>query len=142
MAIATESGPHAEIALACIERGIPVIIEKPMAMSMGEAEEILRLSREKNVLVSVCHQNRFNLAVQKMRAALDAGRFGRLSHGSIHVRWNRGQSYYDQAPWRGTWAQDGGCLMNQCIHGIDLLCWMFGGQEDEVYGATRQQLPA
>ena len=71
--------------------------------------------------------------------ALEAGRFGRLSHGSIHVRWNRDHSYYDQASWRGTWAQDGGCLMNQCIHGIDLLRWMLGDEVDEVYGATRRQ---
>ena len=139
VSIATESGVHAEIALACIDRGIHVIIEKPMAMSMQDADEIIRRSEEKQVKVSVCHQNRFNLAVQKTRAALEAGRFGRLSHGSIHVRWNRDRNYYDQAPWRGTWEQDGGCLMNQCIHGIDLLCWMFGGEVEEVYGATRQQ---
>ncbi len=140
VSIATESGVHAEIALQCIDRGIHVIIEKPMAMNMADADEIIRRSEEKHVKVSVCHQNRFNVAVQKTRAALEAGRFGRLSHGSIHVRWNRDRSYYDQAPWRGTWEQDGGCLMNQCIHGIDLLCWMFGGKVDEVYGATRQQL--
>lgn len=139
VSIATESGVHAQIALECIDRGIHVIIEKPMAMSMADADEIIRRSEEKHVKVSVCHQNRFNVAVQKTRAALEAGRFGRLSHGSVHVRWNRDRNYYDQAPWRGTWEQDGGCLMNQCIHGIDLLCWMFGGKVDEVYGATRQQ---
>ena len=139
VSIATESGIHAEIALQCIDRGIHVIIEKPMAMSMADADEIIRRSQEKHVKVSVCHQNRFNVAVQKTRAALEAGRFGRLSHGSVHVRWNRDRNYYEQAPWRGTWEQDGGCLMNQCIHGIDLLCWMFGGQVDEVYGTTRQQ---
>lgn len=139
VSIATESGIHAEIALQCIDRGIHVIIEKPMAMSMADADEIIRRSQQKHVKVSVCHQNRFNVAVQKTRAALEAGRFGRLSHGSVHVRWNRDRNYYEQAPWRGTWEQDGGCLMNQCIHGIDLLCWMFGGQVDEVYGTTRQQ---
>ena len=139
VSIATESGIHAEIALACIDRGVHVIIEKPMAMSMADADEIIRRSAEKNVKVSACHQNRFNVAVQKTRAALEAGRFGRLSHGSIHVRWNRNEGYYTQAPWRGTWAQDGGCLMNQCIHGIDLLRWMMGDEVEEVYGATRQQ---
>ena len=139
VSIATESGIHAEIALACIDRGIHVIIEKPMAMSMADADEIIRRSEEKQVKVSACHQNRFNIAVQKMRSALEAGRFGRLSHGSIHVRWNRNQGYYTQAPWRGTWAQDGGCLMNQCIHGIDLLRWMLGDEVEEVYGTTRQQ---
>lgn len=139
VSIATESGIHAEIALACIDRGINVIIEKPMAMSITDADEIIRRSEVKGVKVCACHQNRFNVAVQKTRQALETGRFGRLSHGSIHVRWNRDRSYYDQAAWRGTWAQDGGCLMNQCIHGIDLLRWMFGDEVDEVYGTTRQQ---
>lgn len=137
--IATESGIHAEIALYCIDNGIHVIIEKPMAMNMKDAEEIIRRSEEKGVKVSACHQNRFNVAVQEMRKALEDGRFGKISHGSIHVRWNRGKSYYDQAPWRGTWAQDGGALMNQCIHGIDLLRWMMGNEVEEVYGVTRQQ---
>ena len=137
--IATESGLHAEIALYCIDHGVNLIIEKPMAMSMADAEEIIRRSEEKGVKVSACHQNRFNVAVQETRKALEAGRFGKLSHGSIHVRWNRNQDYYTQAPWRGTWAQDGGCLMNQCIHGIDLLRWMMGDEVDEVYGVTRQQ---
>lgn len=139
VAIATSSGAHAEIALHCIENGINVIIEKPMAMSIDDAEKIIKLSREKNVKVSACHQNRFNIAVQQMRKALEKGRFGKLSHGSIHVRWNRNKDYYDQAPWRGTWAEDGGCLMNQCIHGIDLLRWMMGNEVDTVYGITKQQ---
>ena len=139
VSIATESGKHAAIALDCIDAGANVIIEKPMAMSMADADEIIRRSEERGVLVSACHQNRFNVAVQRTRAALEAGRFGRLSHGSIHVRWNRNRNYYDQAPWRGTWAEDGGCLMNQCIHGIDLLRWMMGGEVVEVYGQTRQR---
>ena len=139
VSIATESGIHAQIALDCIDAGVNVIIEKPMAMNMADAEEIIRRSEEKGVKVSACHQNRFNIAVQETRRALEAGRFGKLSHGSIHVRWNRNQGYYDQAPWRGTWAQDGGCLMNQCIHGIDLLRWMMGDEVEEVYGVTRQQ---
>ncbi|MEG1427393.1 MAG: Gfo/Idh/MocA family oxidoreductase [Oscillospiraceae bacterium] len=139
VAIATESGLHAEIALYCIEQGVNVIIEKPMAMSIADASDIIRLSEKKGVKVSACHQNRFNVAVQEMRGALEQGRFGKLSHGSIHVRWNRNQNYYTQAPWRGTWAQDGGCLMNQCIHGIDLLRWMLGDEIDTVYGVTKQQ---
>lgn len=137
--IATESGLHAEIALYCIEHGINVIIEKPMAMSISDANRIIELSTKKNVKVSACHQNRFNIAVQKMRKALESGRFGKISHGSIHVRWNRDKAYYEQAPWRGTWAQDGGALMNQCIHGIDLLRWMMGNEIEEVYGVTKQQ---
>lgn len=139
ISIATESGNHAEIALYCIEAGINVIIEKPMAMSIADANKIIELAEEKHVKVSACHQNRFNVAVQELRKAVESGRFGKISHGSIHVRWNRNKGYYDQAPWRGTWAQDGGALMNQCIHGIDLLRWMMGDEVEEVYGATRQQ---
>ncbi|MBK5253004.1 MAG: Gfo/Idh/MocA family oxidoreductase [Peptostreptococcaceae bacterium] len=138
ISIATESGIHAEIALYCIDNGINVIIEKPMAMSMEDANEIIKRSEINNVKVSACHQNRFNVAVQELRKAIEENRFGKLSHGSIHVRWNRNEGYYKQAPWRGTWAQDGGCLMNQCIHGIDLLRWMFGDEVEEVYGSTRQ----
>ena len=137
--IATESGVHAEIALYCIEHGVNVIIEKPMAMSIADADRIVEAAEKYHVKVCACHQNRFNVAVQETRKALEAGRFGKLSHGSIHVRWNRNQDYYTQAPWRGTWAQDGGCLMNQCIHGIDLLRWMMGDEVEEVYGVTRQQ---
>ena len=136
VSIATESGIHGQIALACIDRGIHVIIEKPMAMSMQDAEEIIRRSEAKGVKVSACHQNRFNIAIQELRQALEAGRFGRLSHGSIHVRWNRNLGYYTQAPWRGTWAQDGGALMNQCIHNIDLLRWMMGDEATEVMAYT------
>lgn len=139
-AIATESGLHAEIALYCIERGINVIIEKPMAMSIADANKIIELSQKHQVKVAACHQNRFNLAVQQLHRAIEENRFGKLSHGTIHVRWNRGRDYYTQAPWRGTWAQDGGALMNQCIHGIDLLRWMLGNEIDEVFGVTRQQL--
>ena len=106
---------------------------------MAEAREIAQAAKEHGVKVGVCHQNRFNTAVQEMYKARSEGRFGKLSHGSIHVRWNRDQNYYDQAPWRGKWASDGGTLMNQCIHGIDLLLWMIGSQPVSVYGATRQQ---
>ena len=138
-AIATESGSHAQIALDCIRHGIHCIIEKPIAMNLADADEIIRLSKEKGVKVSACHQNRFNVAVQKMRKALEEGRFGKISHGSVHVRWNRNADYYKQAPWRGRWATDGGALMNQCIHGIDLLRWMMGDEPEEVYGQTRRR---
>lgn len=139
VAIATESGNHAEIALDCIDAGKNLIIEKPIAMSIEDAEKIIQRAKEKGVKVSACHQNRFNVAVQKTREAIENNRFGDMSHGSIHVRWNRNKGYYDQAPWRGTWEQDGGCLMNQCIHGIDLLRWMMGGDITTVYAQTRQR---
>ena len=137
--IATESGLHAQIALDCIDAGVNVIIEKPMTMSMADADAIVEAAEAHHVKVCACHQNRFNNAVQATRKALEEGRFGKLSHGSIHVRWNRNKGYYDQAPWRGTWAQDGGCMMNQCIHGVDLLRWMMGDEVEEVYAQTAQQ---
>ena len=140
ISIATESGLHASIALDCIKSGINVIIEKPIAMSLKDADKIIELSELKGVKVSACHQNRFNTAVQELRKALEEGRFGKLSHGSVHVRWNRDKNYYMQAPWRGTWINDGGALMNQCIHGIDLLRWLMGNEIEEVYGVIKQQL--
>jgi UDP-N-acetyl-2-amino-2-deoxyglucuronate dehydrogenase len=136
VAICTESGKHAAIALDCIEAGANLIIEKPIALSLEDADEIIKKAKEKNVKVSACHQNRFNKSIQKIREAVEAERFGRLLHGTAHIRWNRGEDYYTQAPWRGTWEQDGGALMNQCIHNIDLLRWMMGGEITEVVGMT------
>lgn len=136
VAIATESGSHAQIAKDCIRAGINLIIEKPISLSMKDAREIVELSKQYNVKVSACHQNRFNVAIQKARAALENGRLGKISHGAITVRWSRSRDYYAQADWRGTWAHDGGTLMNQCIHGFDLLRWMLGDEIEEVYGVT------
>lgn len=139
VSIATESGKHAEIAKYCIEHGVNCIVEKPIAMNMKDADMIVELAEKHHVKVSACHQNRFNKAIQELRQAVESGSLGKMSHASINVRWNRDHGYYDQASWRGTWQQDGGCLMNQCIHGIDLLRWMMGDDVEEVYGATRQR---
>ena len=136
VAIATESGEHAKIAIECIKRGVNVIIEKPIALSLKDAQTIIDLSKEYNVKVAACHQNRFNKAIQKIRGAVESNKFGRIFHGTAHIRWNRGLSYYEQAPWRGTWEQDGGALMNQCIHNIDLLRWMMGKEIVEVTAYT------
>ena len=136
VAIATESGKHAAIALDCIQKGINIIVEKPIALSLKDADAIIAAADRKGVQVCACHQNRFNKSVQKIREAMEAGRFGRLFHGTAHIRWNRGPSYYKQASWRGTWEQDGGALMNQCIHNIDLLRWMMGDEITEVMAYT------
>ncbi len=138
VAISTESGKHASIAKECIKRNINLIIEKPIALSIKDANEIIDLAKEHNVKVSACHQNRFNKAVQKIRSAIEDDKFGKLFYGCAHIRWNRGPQYYEQAPWRGTWEQDGGALMNQCIHDIDLLRWMMGNEIDEVFAYTDQ----
>lgn len=136
VAICTESGKHAEIALNCIKRCINCIIEKPIALSIKDADEIIAASIKYNVKVCACHQNRFNKSVQKIREAIDMNRFGKLFYGTAHIRWCRDHEYYDRASWRGTWEQDGGALMNQCIHNIDLLRWMMGSDIVEVVGMT------
>lgn len=140
VSIATESGKHAEIALYCIEHGIHTIIEKPMAMSLHDADRIIEAAQRHGVTVSVCQQCRFNKAVQAMRRALEEGRFGTVSHCSVNVYWNRERSYYEHDAWRGTWKEDGGCLMNQCIHGADLLRWTLGTDIVRVYGVTANHL--
>ncbi len=138
VAIATESGKHAAIALDCIDHGCNVIIEKPIALSLSDADEIIRRAKEKGVKVCANHQNRFNRSVQKIREALERERFGKMFYGTAHIRWNRDYEYYGRAKWRGTWEQDGGALMNQCIHNIDLLRWMMGDEIEEVVGMTDQ----
>ena len=136
VAICTESGKHGQIALDCLAAGANLIIEKPIALSLEEVDLIIDKAADMNLKVSACHQNRFNKSVQKIREAVEAERFGKLLYGTAHIRWNRGEDYYTQAPWRGTWEQDGGALMNQCIHDIDLLRWMLGDEITEVVGMT------
>lgn len=136
VAIATESGKHAPIALDCIEAGCNVIIEKPIALSLKDADAIIEAAERKGVKVCACHQNRFNKSVQQIRKAVEKHRFGRMFYGTAHIRWCRDHEYYDRASWRGTWEQDGGALMNQCIHNIDLLRWMLGDDIVEVVGMT------
>ncbi|NOG29137.1 Gfo/Idh/MocA family protein [Lysinibacillus fusiformis] len=136
VAICTESGSHGQIAMKCLDYNCHLIIEKPIALSLKEADLIIEKAQEKNLKVSACHQNRFNKSIQKTREAMEQGRFGKLLHGAAHIRWNRGEDYYKQAPWRGTWEHDGGALMNQCIHNIDLLRWMMGDEIVEVVGMT------
>lgn len=136
VAVCTESGKHAAVALDCIDEGCNVIIEKPIALSLADADEIIRRGHEKCVKVCANHQNRFNKSIQKIRAAVDKQRFGRVFYGTAHIRWCRDWEYYSRALWRGTWEQDGGALMNQCIHNIDLLRWMMGNDVAEVVGMT------
>lgn len=137
-AIATESGKHPQIAIDCLNAGAHVICEKPMALSIGDADAMVDTAVAAHRKLAVCFQNRFNAPVQKARKAYEAGRFGRMLHGMIQVRWNRDKDYYAQAPWRGTWSLDGGTLMNQCTHGIDLLQWMMGENAVRVQAATRR----
>lgn len=137
VAIATESGKHAQIALDCMTLGhANLIIEKPIALSLSDADRIIETAKRENLKVCACHQNRFNKSIQKIREAVEMERFGRMFHGTAHIRWARDYEYYSRAKWRGTWEQDGGALMNQCIHNIDLLRWMMGDEIDCVVGMT------
>lgn len=136
VAIATESGKHAQIALDCLEAGCNIIIEKPIALSLKDADSIIKKSKEKNLKVCANHQNRFNRSIKKIRDAIERERFGKLFYGTAHIRWCRDYEYYSRAKWRGTWEQDGGALMNQCIHNIDLLRWMMGDEVEEVMAMT------
>lgn len=133
--IATESGYHPEIAIYCMNHGKHVIVEKPMALSVDDADKMIECAKANNVKLCVSHQNRFNKPIQQLRDAIDNNRFGKLVNGTARILWNRNMGYYQQAPWRGTWKLDGGTLMNQCIHNIDLLQWMMGGEIDTVYAA-------
>lgn len=136
VAIATESGEHAKIALDCLKKECNLIVEKPIALSLEDADKIIELADRKNLKVCACHQNRFNKSIQKIRDAVDKNRFGRLYYGTAHIRWARDYEYYNRAKWRGTWEQDGGALMNQCIHDIDLLRWMMGDDVVDVMAMT------
>ena len=127
VSIATPSGSHAEIAIYALTHGAHVIVEKPLALSITDADAMIEAARANDRVLAVCHQNRFNKSIQALRRKLESNSFGTISHVAAAVRWNRGQDYYRQADWRGTWQEDGGCLMNQCIHNIDLMAWMMGG---------------
>ena len=137
VAIATYSGTHAAIALDCIRCGCNVIIEKPVALSLADADMLIREADVAGVKVCVCHQNRFNKAVVNLKNALEYKKLGALSHAACNVRWHRDDDYYSEK-WRGTWAMDGGALMNQCIHGIDLLRYLANDEIVELYAFTRR----
>lgn len=132
VAIATESGKHARIAMDCIKHRVHTIIEKPVTLSIEDAKTLMLLEKEYQVKVTVCHQNRYNKAIQKMRSAIEENSLGKLYYGVASIRWSRDENYYKQAPWRGTMKEDGGALMNQCIHDIDLLLWMMNKKPIEV----------
>ena len=135
-AVATSSGDHYKVAKMALKKGIHVIVEKPICLSLKEADELIRLAKEHQVKLAVNHQNRFNPTIQEIYRALKEGRLGKILYGDAVIRWYRGKDYYDQAPWRGTFEEDGGALMNQCIHNMDLLRWMLGGEIEEVFGYT------
>ena len=138
--VLTPSGLHAEHVIDIVKKFKKnIICEKPMALKLSDADEMIRICDENGVKLFVVKQNRYNLPVQKLKEVLDAGRFGKLVMGTVRVRWARHQEYYDSADWRGTWQFDGGALTNQASHHIDLLEWMMG-QPVEVSAMTSTRL--
>jgi UDP-N-acetyl-2-amino-2-deoxyglucuronate dehydrogenase len=137
--VLTESGRHAEHVLDLARYGRDIVVEKPMALTLDDADAMIRACDGAGVRLFVVKQNRFNVPVVKLREALEKGRFGRLVLGTVRVRWCRTQAYYDQDPWRGTWALDGGVLSNQASHHVDLLEWMMG-DVDSVFARSATAL--
>lgn len=134
--VLTESGNHARHVIELARYRRHLIVEKPMALTLDDADAMIRACDEAGVKLFVVKQNRFNVPVVKLREALVAHRFGKLVLGTVRVRWCRDQRYYDQDAWRGTWAQDGGVLTNQASHHIDLLQWMMGDVESVFAKST------
>lgn len=134
--ILTPSGMHPEHALFFLNAGKHVVVEKPMALKISDADAMIAAAKKNNRELFVVKQNRYNVPVRKLSEALNAGRFGRLLMGTVRVRWCRDQKYYDQDSWRGTWAMDGGVFTNQASHHVDLLNWVMGGEIDSVYAQS------
>lgn len=139
VSVLTESGNHARHTLELAPYRKHIIVEKPMALTLDDADAMIHACDANGIKLFVIKQNRFNLPVVKLREALEAGRFGRLVMGTVRVRWCRTQAYYDQDSWRGTWALDGGVLANQASHHLDLLEWMMGDVES-VFAKSRRAL--
>ncbi|MCS1352255.1 Gfo/Idh/MocA family protein [Mechercharimyces sp. CAU 1602] len=128
--ICTPSGLHAEQTVIAAEAGKHVIVEKPMALTLADADRMISICKQKEVKLAVVHPHRFRPAMVVLKQMIERGGFGSLSHVNATLRWNRNQDYYDQAQWRGTKELDGGVLMNQAIHNIDLLLWLVGDVEE------------
>jgi predicted dehydrogenase len=125
--IATPSGAHMEPAVAAARRGKHVVVEKPLEITLGRCDKIIRECNKSGVLLSTLFPSRFHQCWQLLKQAIERGRFGTLTLGDAYVKWFRTQEYYDSGQWRGTWNLDGGgALMNQAIHTVDLLTWLMG----------------
>lgn len=129
VSICTPSGLHPVQGVLAAKAGKHVVTEKPMAISLKGADELVHACDDAHVHLFVVKQNRLNEPVKVLKRAVEEGRFGRLYMASCTVFWARPQDYYDQAPWRGTWEFDGGAFMNQASHYVDLIQWLMGPVE-------------
>jgi len=132
--VCVPSGLHAQVAIDVLHAGKHVLVEKPIALSLADADRMIATAREAGLTLGVVLQNRYNSPVQQVRTLIDQGRLGKLYLGSVCVRWYRPQSYYEDG-WHGTLSMDGGALMNQSIHHLDALQW-FMGPVASVYAYT------
>jgi UDP-N-acetyl-2-amino-2-deoxyglucuronate dehydrogenase len=130
--VATPSGLHPAHGILAARAGKHVVCEKPMAITLASADDLVNACDGANVKLFVVKQNRLNPPVQLLKRAMDKGRFGRIYLANTTVRWTRPQEYYDQAPWRGTWEFDGGAIMNQASHYVDLMQWLLGPVESVI----------
>jgi UDP-N-acetyl-2-amino-2-deoxyglucuronate dehydrogenase len=136
--VLTPSGMHISNVLELVEYRKPLVVEKPIALRLEDADRIIRACDAYGVKIFVVHQNRYNMPIVKAHEALEQGRFGKLVMGTVRLRWKRDQAYYDSADWRGTWAYDGGVFMNQASHHVDMLTWFMGDVESvSAIGVTR-----
>lgn len=126
VAVCTPSGLHPEHGIAAARAGKHVVCEKPMAITLRAADSLVETCDAAGVQLFVVKQNRLNPPIRLIKRAIDKGRFGRIYLANTTVRWTRPQEYYDQAPWRGTRALDGGAFMNQASHYVDLIQWLVG----------------
>ncbi|MFW2600994.1 Gfo/Idh/MocA family protein [Aliarcobacter butzleri] len=136
VSILTESGYHAKHVINLAKYGKHIVVEKPMALTLDDADAMIQACDENSCKLFVVKQNRFNVPVVKLKEAMDEKRFGKLVLGTIRVRWCRDQNYYDQAWWRGRWDMDGGVLTNQASHHVDLLEYMMGDVESVFAKST------
>jgi UDP-N-acetyl-2-amino-2-deoxyglucuronate dehydrogenase len=137
--VAVPSGLHPALGIEAARAGKHVVSEKPMAISLEGADALIDACATSGVKLFVVKQNRLNPAIQLVKRAVDKGRFGRIHSANCTVRWARPQDYYDQAPWRGTWAMDGGAFMNQASHYVDLIQWLAGPVESVVAMTATQE---
>lgn len=137
VSLCTPSGTHPEHAILAAKQGVHVLTEKPMGTRLEHGKKMIDACDDAGVNLYVVKQNRMNPTIQKVREAVDQGRFGEIYFAQVNVFWTRPQDYYDQAPWRGTRELDGGALMNQASHYVDLLTWLVGPvKEVNAYTAT------
>lgn len=136
--VATPSGDHALTARILLMHRTPLLVEKPLALRLTDAEELVRDFEQSGVPLFVVKQNRYNLPIQAAREALTGGHLGRVLLGTVRVRWSRDGTYYSSAPWRGTWEMDGGVIANQASHHLDILTH-FLGPASRVFAWGRTQ---